>query len=93
MNQIVILAVRPVQSYRRSHVRPLTVDQAKRQAFIDVFFYVPSQSQFQIERTLNANLFLFRSRFGIMANISGPNPCEDHVCPHGKSFLIDALGL
>jgi hypothetical protein len=85
-NKIAILAVRPVQSHRRFHDRPLTLAEAKAQALLDVFFSVPSWSQYQIEHVLNVKMSSFQTQFGIMANISGPDPCEDHLCPHGKKF-------
>ena len=86
-NKISILAVRPVKSYRSFDDRPLTLAKAKEQALLDVFFSVPSWNQYQIESRLNENLSLLRTRFGITAVISGPDPCEGYLCPHGKKLF------
>ena len=63
------------------------MDQAKQQALTDVVFYVPSLNKFDIENTLNTNLAQFAARYGITANASGPNPCNNYVCPTGKNNL------
>ncbi|CAF4274707.1 unnamed protein product, partial [Rotaria sordida] len=52
-----------------------------KQALTDVIFYVPSLKRNDIENTLNMNLPLFLSRYNIIANASGPNPCTNYICP------------
>ena len=82
-DSIVILAIRPVFQYRSPYFPPLPFDQAKQQALTDVMFYVPALNRYDAENTMNANLAQFSSRFGIIANASGPNPCSNYVCPQG----------
>jgi hypothetical protein len=82
-DSITVLAIRSVFQYRSPLYPPLPFDQAKQQALTDVIFYVPSLNKNDIENTLNNNLGLFASRFGITANASGPNPCSNYVCPLG----------
>ncbi|CAF2958903.1 unnamed protein product [Rotaria sp. Silwood2] len=82
-DSIVILAIRSVYQYRSPYYPPLPFNEAKQQALTDVFFYVPSLKKNDIENTLNTNLPLFSSRYGIIANASGPNPCTNYVCSTG----------
>ena len=82
-DSIQILAIRPVYQYRSPYFPPLPFDQAKQGALTDVIFYVPSLNRYDIENTINNNLGQFSSRFGIIANASGPNPCSNYVCPLG----------
>lgn len=82
-DSIQILAIRPVFQYRSPYFPPLPYDQAKQRALTDVVFYVPSLNRYDIENTINNNLGQFSSRFGIIANASGPNPCSNYVCPLG----------
>ncbi|CAF1399455.1 unnamed protein product [Rotaria sp. Silwood1] len=83
VESIVILAIRPVYQYRSPYYPPLSWNEAKQQALTDVIFYVPSLQKNDIENTLNTNLPLFSSRYGIIANASGPNPCTNYVCSTG----------
>ncbi|CAF1538150.1 unnamed protein product, partial [Rotaria sordida] len=80
-DSIIILAIRPVYQYRSLYYPPLPFNQAKKQALTDVIFYVPSLKRNDIENTLNMNLPLFLSRYDIIANASGPNPCTNYICP------------
>ena len=82
-NTITILAVRPVYQYRSPYFPPLPFAQAKQQALTDVVFSIPSLEKSYIENLVNENLASFSSRFGIIANASGPNPCSGYVCPQG----------
>ncbi|CAF3632426.1 unnamed protein product [Rotaria socialis] len=82
-NSIIILAIRSVYQYRSPYYPPLPLAVAQQQALTDVIFYVPSMNKNDIENTLNANLGLFASRYGITATASGPNPCSGYVCPTG----------
>jgi len=82
-DSITILSIRSVYQYRSPYYTPLPFDQAKQQALTDVIFYVSSLNKNDIENTLNTNLAQFSSRFGIIANASGPNPCNNYVCLTG----------
>ncbi len=82
-DSIIILAIRSVYQYRSPYFPPLPYIQAKQQALTDVVFYVPSLNRYDIENTLNNNLAQFQTNFGIIANASGPNPCNNYVCPTG----------
>ena len=84
-NSITILTIRSVNQYRNPYYPPLPYDQAKQQALTDVVFYVSSLEKQSIETTLNTNLALFSSKFGITANASGPNPCLNYFCPTGTT--------
>ncbi|CAF0991670.1 unnamed protein product [Rotaria sp. Silwood1] len=85
INSIKILAIRPVFQYRSSYYPPKTFELDKNETLIDVIFYVPNFNKFEVEYILNANLNLFESRFKIKAIASGPNPCNNYVCPTGTS--------
>jgi hypothetical protein len=86
-DSIVILAIRSVNQYRSPYYPPLPFDQAKQNALTDVIFYVASLNRYDIENILNNNLGQFSSRFGIIGNASGPNPCTNYVCPVGKQTI------
>jgi len=86
VDSILILAIRPVDQYQNPYYPPLPFDQAKQRALTDVVFYVSSLNKNDIENTLNNNLAQFLLRFGITANSSGPNPCNNYVCPTGKKI-------
>ncbi len=88
VDSIIVLAIRPVYQYRSPYYTPLPIAQAKQQALTDVVFYVPSLNRYDIENTLNNNLALFSSRYGITANASGPNPCTNYVCLAGKLKFV-----
>ncbi|CAF4401909.1 unnamed protein product, partial [Rotaria magnacalcarata] len=64
-NSITILAIRRVFQDRSPYYPPLPLATAKQQALTDVIFYVPSMNKNDIENTLNANLGLFASSYGI----------------------------
>ncbi|CAF4544432.1 unnamed protein product [Rotaria socialis] len=82
-NSINILAIRPVLQYRNPIYPPLPFDQAKQAALTDVVFYLTSLTKEAIENTIDNNLSLFSSSFGITATASGPNLCINYVCPFG----------
>ena len=56
-----------------------------------MIFYVPSLDKFEVENKLNENLAQFESRFQIKANASGPNPCNNYVCPTSKNNSIEHI--
>ncbi|CAF4265243.1 unnamed protein product [Rotaria magnacalcarata] len=82
-NSIIILAIRPVLQYRNPIYPPLPLDQAKQAALTDVVFYLTSLTKEAIENTIDSNLSLFSSSFGITATASGPNLCINYACPFG----------
>src|SRR5205085_170282 len=80
-DSIIILAIRSVYQYRSPYFPPLPYDQAKQQALTDVIFFVQSKTKNDIEDILDKNLGQFSSQYGIIANSSGPNPCQNYICP------------
>ena len=82
-DSISILTIRPVVQYRHPIYPPLPFDQAKQAALTDVVFYVPSSTKQTIENTINTNLRLFASSFGITATAGGPDSCINYACPFG----------
>jgi hypothetical protein len=88
VDSIVVLAIRPVYQYRSPYYPPLPFAQAKQQALTDVVFYVASLQKSSIETTINNNLGQFAALYGITANASGPNPCNNYVCPTGKNEIF-----
>ncbi|CAF3673561.1 unnamed protein product [Rotaria sordida] len=85
INSIKILAIRSVYQYRSLYYPPKPFELDKNETLTDVIFYVPIFNKFEIEQILNTNLNLFESRFQIKAIASGPNPCNNYVCPMGTS--------
>ncbi|CAF3379935.1 unnamed protein product [Rotaria socialis] len=85
IHSIKILAIRRVFQYRNPYDLPKPFELDKNETLTDIIFYVPAFNQFEVEHILNANLDLFQSRFKIKAVASGPNPCNNYLCPRGTS--------
>ncbi|CAF1594015.1 unnamed protein product, partial [Didymodactylos carnosus] len=87
--QILTIRSAPSTQIMNPLLPPLPFDQQKQQALTDVIFYVPNMAKELIENTLNTNLALFLSRYGIRATASGPNPCTNYGCPTGTTCRYD----
>ncbi|CAM4780128.1 unnamed protein product [Rotaria magnacalcarata] len=85
IHSIKILAIRRVFQYHNPYDLPKPFELDKNEILTDVIFYVPAFNQFEVEHILNTNLDLFQSRFKIKAVASGPNPCNNYLCPKGTS--------
>ncbi|CAF3111050.1 unnamed protein product [Rotaria sp. Silwood2] len=85
IDPIKLLAERSVCEYQSRFYprKPFELD--KNETLTDVIFYVPTFNKFEVERILNTNLHLFESHVKIKAIASGPNPCNNYVCPIGTS--------
>jgi hypothetical protein len=84
IGSIKILSIRSVFQYRSPYYPPESFEVDKSKTLTDVIFYVPPLDTYDIENKLYQNLDQFESQFNIKANASGPNPCNNYVCPISK---------